>query len=188
MKPNSIKSLLAHFSTLKKSERMLVLSVGVLLFAYLITIPFTAVADYAKKSEIMLKRRTQDLEQVTELARKYQLLNSRFERLRTTFDESQISFRDVTANLDKIVRKSIGSDNYDLKRTRGTESPGSDFEQLGFSLTVKSLNLNQLVLLLYSLEQGESPIFLKKVSLAKSTRSNEFRAVLDIFSIGKSQS
>ena len=97
-----------------------------------------------------------------------------------------MTFEQVTKELDKIVKDSIGNDNYDLKKKSSAPTEfGLEYEKQDFSLRLRSLSLEQLVKLLYQLEHGKSPLFLSKVDIVKSAKAGEFTTTMEIYSIKK---
>ena len=181
----SLKKLKMFFSSLNPRERIFVVLALGGLSIYLIALPFLAVVEWKEENDRLVVLRTRDLENITHTTQKYRVLNQRLEKLQTKFDQSQMSFERVTSDLDAIVKKSIGSDNYNLKKTRAEQEHGAGFRKQDFSLRVNSLSLDQLVKLLHNLEHGESPLFLRKVNIAKARKGSAFRANLEIFSIRK---
>ena len=164
-------------------ERMLiglVAAAGVIFGAQQTVVAFTDMVDSDK---LLLQRRIQDLEKVAGSLKRYESLHKRREELQKTFASSQMTFEQVVSQLDRIVRDSIGSDNYDLKRARTLTPFGLDFEKQDFTLILKTLTLDQLVKLLHQLEQGERPLFLSKIDLAKTVTQGEYTATLELFSI-----
>jgi exonuclease VII small subunit len=133
----------------------------------------------------MLIVRTRQLSELGDIAKRYKTLSQRLEEAKKTFADSQMTFEQVTSQLDKIVRDSIGSDKYDLNKGKATKV-GLDYDRQEFTVKIKSLSLQQIVALLHKLEQGDTPLFLGKVDLAKSPSDSSLSATLEIFSIKKS--
>jgi exonuclease VII small subunit len=60
--------------------------------------------------------RTQQLKDLERALTRYTSLKQRRDTLQASFAQSQMSFEQVTNELDRIVRTAIGSDNYELKK------------------------------------------------------------------------
>lgn len=180
------KKFLQFFTKLNPRERALVGFTAICLFATGIYLFVEEVQAHIGDTERLITRREQQLEKLPPLLQRYRTLKARLEKMQTTFAEAEMSFEEVTAQLDKIVRESIGSDSYDLKKSRSPTQIGFEYEKQEFTLKVKSLSLEQVVSLLHKLEQGESPLFLGKVDLLKSSNGQDFSATLEIFSVRKS--
>ncbi len=181
-----MKQLRSAFQRLNARERLLVSVAALALVATGIYSLATFAREQIADTERMVVVRTQHLTELYEIVDRYRTLSQRLDRAQTTYAESQMTFEEVTDQLDKIVRDSIGSDKYDLKRGRNLTKVGLEYEKQDFTLKVPALELEQVVKLLYSLEQGESPLFLGKVDLLKSSSNHTFSATLEIFSIRKS--
>lgn len=177
------RKTLSWFSALTQREKIfVVIAVGAVV-GYGVTIPATALMEELDEMSVLVETRKDHHKDVVRLARRYRQLNHRLKKLKATFDESQMTFEQVTADLDRIVKTSIGNDNYDLKKSHAAEELGLEYEKQDFTLNVKSLTLDQLVKLLHELEQGESPLFLGKVDISTGVKSDQLRATLEIASI-----
>lgn len=135
----------------------------------------------------LIAARTGDLDTLGRTLNRYQNLKSRMEAIETSFKESQMTFEQVTEELDKVVKESIGSSEYDLKKIRTPSSIGLSYEKQEFTLNIKSLTLEQLVRLLHRLENGDRPLFLGKVDINKPTGNSAFGATLEVFSVRKAK-
>ena len=181
-----MKQLRIAFQRLNPRERILVTVASVALVVTGLYLFASFVQEQIADTERMVVVRTRHLSELYQSVGRYRTLSRRLERAQKTYAESQMTFEQVTDQLDKIVRESIGSDKYDLKRGRNLENVGRDYEKQDFTLKVPALELEQVVKLLHQLEQGDSPLFLGKVDLLKSTRKHTFSATIEIFSIRKS--
>ena len=130
--------------------------------------------------------RSNHIQQLEPLLNRHKFLNSRLSKVQNTLQNSELSFEQVTEELDKIIKESIGSNIYDLKKSRSTSEMGFEFEKQELKLNVKSLTLDQVVKLLSRIENGKAPLFLGKVDIKKS-RKKDFDANFEIFSIKKSK-
>lgn len=145
------------------------------------------VDDYIRSNNRSLAMRRTQLEDVQKVLKRYVTLKARQDTMQKTFAQSELTFEQVTSRLDKIVRESIGSDNYDLKKTRTPTAFGFAYEKQDFSVNIKSITIEQLVKLLYQLEHGDSPLFLSKLDIQRSTMTNDYGAILEIYSIAKAR-
>ncbi|MFN8389569.1 MAG: hypothetical protein U0136_04700 [Bdellovibrionota bacterium] len=182
------RRFVAWFSALNQREKLLVGASGVFAVVFLLQQAFGAIEDHLESTnQLVVARRTQ-LEEAAKILRRYSTLRQRREALQTTYAESQLTFEEVTNDLDRVVKDAIGSDNYELKKPHAPTPFGFNYEKQEFTLIVKSLTLPQLVKLLYQIEQGARPIFLSKVDMTKALNGTDFSAVLEIYSISKSSS
>jgi hypothetical protein len=182
----NLRKVKVWFSSISARERMIVSFTGVALLIAAIAMPLMELEDYLATEKRLVASRTRDLEAVGRVTSRYKVLNERLKKLQETFDSAQMTFEQLTVELDKVVKGSIGSDDYSLVKTRSPSKIGFDYDKQEFTLKVKSLSLEQLTKLLYELEQGESPLFLGKVDLAKLPNKESFSATLEIFSVRKS--
>lgn len=182
----AVRNLNSWCLSLSHRERLLVIFALGCIAAIGLQLSFTALRESINDMERMLTVRTKHLEQLAPVLQRYTTLKQRLEKMQSTYAASELTFEALTSHIDKVVRDSIGSDNYDLKKGRSSAQIGFDYEKQEFSLNVKSLSLDQLTKLLYQLEQGDKPLFLGKVDITKA-RDNTFGATLEIFSIRKSQ-
>lgn len=181
-----IRRIIGWYANLHHRERGLIIFTGICLLATAVYLVIDEVQEYVAETERMLIVRSRDLEELPRLLRRYRTLRGRLEKVQATFAASQLTFEEVTSQLDEIVRESIGSDNYDLKKGGSPTQIGFEYEKQEFTVNVKSLTLEQVTKLLYQLEQGESPLFLGNVDIIMSSRDDTFNATLEIFSIRKS--
>lgn len=177
------------FMRLNSRERIAVIvgTLGVVaLFAYLI---IDGVFKSISETERLTATRLSQLEQIQQLATRFTTLDQRLSKLQKSFAESELTFEQVTQQLDSIVKQSIGSSTtYDFKRGRSPTPIGKDYQKQEFTLRVASLSLEQVVDLLFRLQHGDSPLFLGKVDLIKSSKDSSFSATLEIFSVLKASS
>ena len=145
------------------------------------------IVDDLEDTPRLIAARTTDLDTLGRTLSRYQNLKARMEAIETSFKESQMTFEQVTEELDKVVKESIGSSEYDLKKIRTPSSIGLSYEKQEFTLNIKSLTLEQLVRLLHRLENGDRPLFLGKVDINKPTGNSAFGATLEVFSVRKAK-
>ena len=179
------RALKQAFNKLNAREQIAVTIAGVAALAVGLYLSASAISESISETKRKTIVRTRELEEIHRIVNRHRTLTARLDKIKQTFADSQMTFEQVTDQLDKIVKESIGSQEYDLKRGR-TAKVGLDYEKQDLTLKVKSLTLEQTVKLLHSLEQGKSPLFLGKVDLLKSSRDQSFGATLEIFSIRKS--
>lgn len=176
----------AWYTGLSTREQRLVLASFIGISLYLLYLIFAPLFEGGASSEQEITRLKQQQREIAILARKYNSLKAKRDSLQEVFIKSQLSFEQVSQELDKIIRSSIGSDNYDLKRSSTTGDFGLEFKRQDFVVSVKNLTQNQLVSLLSQLDRREKPIFLTKVDLTKNTGAeSSINANLEVFTIGK---
>lgn len=175
------------FNRLSSREGTMILVAVVSLLVYGAFSAVETIQEELADTDRLVKVRQQNLEDLGQVASRYKTLKTRLTRLQESFSKSEMTFEEVTSQIDAIVRKSIGSDDYDLKKGRTPSQIGFEYEKQQFTLKVNSLSLEEVVRLLYNLEQGESPLILGKVDLRKLPRKEEFSTSLEIFSVRKSK-
>ncbi len=176
------------FARLSPRERYLVTFTLACVIGYGVYSAISEIRTYVADTKRVLALRSTQLEDLSRVVRRYKTLNSRLEKAQKTFAQSQTTFKEVTDQLDRIVRQTIGSNTHDLKKGGSPSQVGFDYEKQAFTLNVRSLSLEQVIKLLYELEQGGSPLFLGKVDIIRSSADNSFAATLEIFSIQKKSS
>lgn len=182
MKKLLSKSLI-WYANLASRERLLVLwaVIGMMCVSvYLACDEYFRYIDNLRRNTVQRQR---DLEELNNLLARYDHQSRRLELVRETFTESQLTFEEVTTELDGLVRKSIGSDNYDLQQTKSPADIGDEFERQEFKIAIKELDLKQLVTLLYNIEYGKTPIFLSKLDMKRSPNHKSVAATLEISSV-----
>jgi predicted nuclease with TOPRIM domain len=184
--PLVIKILTWHAS-LSKRERMIVAAVGIMCAVYVVVTPLLSLQEAREHNENLIAARENDLMQVNNVLKRYYSLVKRRDSLQEQFDKLQLSFEQVTNVIDTIVKESIGSDDYELKKTSNPSELGLEYEKQGFSLVVKKLSLDQLVQLMHKLEYGKTPLIVGGVDISKPSRSSSLRATLQVYSIRKKQ-
>jgi hypothetical protein len=171
------------FLSLNQRERVIVGITIAALGAYAVWLPIELGVQFFHDRDQLVVTRTRDYNQIGTYLERYTQLDRRFSKLQSTFKESEMTFEEVTSELDKIIKNAVGNIEYDLEKARNPSDMGLDFSKQEFTVKIKSLNLPQLVALLYNLEQGETPLFLGGVDISKSKRGEELTASLEIFSI-----
>jgi hypothetical protein len=186
----SVASFVRHFTLwflrLNNRERTLICVTGICLLGFAVYTVAAQIELYIVNTERVLAVRTQQLDELSRVIQRYKSLKGRLERVQRTFAQSQMTFKEVTDQLDKIVRQTIGNNTYDLKKGGSPSQIGFEYEKQAFTLNIRSLTLEQVTRLLYQLEQGDSPLSLGKVDVIKAPADNTYSATLEIFSIQKS--
>ncbi len=184
-----MRELFERFNTwiqgLSARERYLVFGAGGLVAFFVLSVPVTAVRDYMVSLEGLTQIRSDELRGIHERLKIYSRLNARYETLRQTFAKADMTYEQVTQDIDRMVKDAINSDNYDL-RARPVSALGTGYEKQEFNLKIKSLTVEQLVKLLTSLEGQERPLFLGKLDVEK-TDPKTITATLEISSIRKTK-
>ncbi len=181
------KRVTLWYLALASREKVIVCVAGICLVVAGIYQMGVSLDDYIKTNHRKVTVRRAQLDEIDKILKRYVTLKSRQDNLQKTFAQSEMSFEQVTAQLDRIVREAMGNDNYDLKKSRTPTAFGFEYEKQEFTLNIKSLAIDQLVKLLHRLEQGERPLFLSKIDIVRSAVSGDYSATLEIFSIAKSQ-
>lgn len=181
------RRILHWYWSLSQSEKVIVSITGACLVVFGIYQAGLAIEDYISVNNRALAARKTQLENIEKTLKRYLVLKNRQENLQKTFAKSEMTFEQVTAQLDHIVRDSMGNDNYDLKKSRTPTAFGFEYEKQEFTVNIRTLSMDQLVKLLYQLEQGERPLFLSKLDIIRSSTGNEYGATLEIYSIAKAK-
>jgi hypothetical protein len=180
------KKVIHWFYTLSSRERVLV--GGVVIFGAVVIlwngVQFLS-ESIVDNGRYISQRRSDYMNLLSDL-RRYRQLDDRVKSLEATFEKSEMTLEQVTTEIDRIVRESIGSDNYELQKSSSTEEVGATLQQQGFTLSLRSITLDQLVQLLFKLESGKSPLLLGKVELERRGATPEMRALIEVSSISKS--
>ncbi|MDD2943760.1 MAG: hypothetical protein PHC51_12440 [bacterium] len=175
------------FQSLSSRERLIVGITSLSVLLYIAWLPFASVISFFDERELHLAQRTRVYNQMGENLNRYFQLNEKLQRLQSTFKNSQMTFEDVTRELDQIIKKAVGSADYELDKNRTPSALGGNYLKQIFTVKIKEINLSQLVTLLYSLEHGQSPLFLGKIDVTKTNQDKSFLATMEIYSIGASQ-
>ena len=154
---------------------------------FLLFLIISEYASYIDDQQIAIEERTQELKKIIDISNRYQGLQKHYAELKNSFAEAQVTAQQVYTNLDNIVKKSVGAEKYDIKSKGEATEIGIDYQKQEYQLKIPSLSLDQLVKLLYEIEQGKSPLFLKKIDIT-SKPNNTFEATLEIYSVRKGES
>jgi len=181
-----LKKIKLAFTKLNDREQMLLV---VMFFAILLTISYLAIesalTSFAQNERILNVRKSQ-LQGIVESGSRYKDLNNRLSLLQSSFAESEMTFEQVTLELDNIVKDSIGSNDYELKKGRAPKELGFDYEKQQFSLKVTAVELDESIKLLHNLENSKSPFLIGKVDFKRYGRKDKFSVNIEIYSIRKS--
>ena len=184
----ALKKAATLFFALTTREKLLIVAPLVFLLGYGLYLGVDSMNAYVDRTAKLAELRRGEYQQIAQTLKRYKELESRQKDLQSTFAQSQMTFEQVFIQLDKVLRQAIGSDNYDLKQGKAPSAFGFEYEKQDFTLNVKSIKIDQLVKLLYQIEQGERPLFLSSVQLSKTPAGTEYSATLEIYSIAKNNS
>ena len=181
-----VAKIKVFLNQLNKRERLIVSAVIVVAIIYGLMTVATGISGYLAEKDLEIDSRMEDLKNISKTLESYHSLKDRFEAVKTAYSAAQMSFEKAYGNLDNLVKKSVGAEGYDLKTSGDPTDIGLGYEKQDYKLKV-TLNREQLVKLLFELEQGKSGLFLKQVRVSNK-QGNSFEAQLDIYSIIKSKS
>lgn len=180
------RKLISWFATLNPRERVLVGSLAVVAVGFLIALPVVKIGELLEDNARLVASRTANYKELGMLVDRYRVLDSRLARIRESFEKSQMTFEQVYSELDRIIKDSLGSTNYEPpKKSQNPESLGLEFEKQEYSLTIRQATLQQLVKLLYELEQGKQPFYVGKVDILPGASEGTFSANIEIGSVSK---
>ena len=180
------KKTTGWYFSLTHRERVIVGAAAIGGFGYLIWMSLTVVQTKWYVPQTTLEARKREMMDIGSALHRYSQLSDRVKTLEAKYAESQMSFEQVAVELDKIVKDSIGSDNYEWKRNPAGRAIGTSLEQQDFTLQVRSLTLEQLVSLLYKLEHGGAALYLGKLEVNRAAgAAGSLTATLEVSSIGK---
>lgn len=142
----------------------------------------SSVVDETQDIRLQVTRRQQSLLEVNSLLQRYAKLYPRLESVTASYAKSELSFEQVTTELDKVIRNSVGTDAYDLKKMRNPVNIG-EFDKQEFTVNIRSITLEQLIKTLYQLQHGGTPLFLGKIKIDGAPNSDKVSATLEVYSI-----
>ncbi len=179
------KKISAQFSKFSTREKTLVSAVGVgfVIFIFLNLISFFS--EIQDTQQRLVSARRNQLNELITVAQRYTTLSSKKEALQKKFSNSQMTFDQVSIEVDKIINESIGDEKYELTKPNAPSPFGFEFEKQDFKLSIRNINMEQLVKLLYKIENGGKPLYLSKLEINRNSSSTSLAAVLEIYSIGK---
>ncbi len=179
-----IRKILNAYDNLNSREKPFVLITGIVLLALCVYYPISWSRDFVKNTRNSKNYKLSQLDEAAVLSQRYDLLNTKLTAAQNSFDKAQMTYEQVTAEIDKIIKETVGQEvKYDLKN-QNPSNLGLEFEKQEFSLSLKA-NLDQLVKLLFQFEKGETPLFLGKVNIRKVGKKDQFNTVLEVFSVRK---
>lgn len=177
------RQLGTEFYKLNSRERLIVMfTIGALALAGIMFV-YNSIQEQIEDNQRIALIRKHALDELSPKLGKYEQLKFRLEEMRDSLSKSQLTFEQLTAELDKIIRTSIGSGDYDLKRSGVPLALGDEFERQEFTLNIHKLTLDQLTTLLYKLEKDNGAITVGKVDVRKVGRRDKLRSTFEIFSI-----
>ena len=180
----ALMRLVSWFRSLSHRDRvaLTVLVTALLVFGSYMIVDETRT--FLQNKQQLVETRVKNLEQLSKIIARYSTLNGRLKIAEETFAKSQLTFEEAFSELDKIIKTNISSSDFDPRK--GQVSPvGLEYEKQEFNVQLKGISLDQLVHLLFELEQGQRPLFLGKVDIARSPVEGQFNATLEVFSIRK---
>lgn len=174
------------FSKFSLRERALLSSVGIFFIIFILMSVITFFSDIQDNKHRLAVARRNQLNELIKVAQRYKTLSGKKEALQKKFADSQMTFDQVSIEVDKIINESIGDEKYELTKPNAPTPFGFEFEKQDFKLSIKNINMEQLVKLLYKIEHGGKPLYLSKLEINKASSTN-LSATMEIYSIGKSK-
>jgi len=182
-----IRKALNAYDNLSAREKPIVAVLSAVVVLFAIYYPISWAREFVKESRNSRKFKVAQLDEAAILSQRYEQLNTKLAAAQNSFDKAQMTYEQVTAEIDQIIKKTVGETvKYDLKN-QNPSSLGLEFEKQEFSLSLKA-SLDQLVKLLFQFEKGETPLFLGKVNIRKVGKKDQFNTVLEVFSVRKKKS
>jgi type II secretory pathway component PulM len=183
----ALKKAVQWFEALPQREKLLVCVMAAAIAVACAYVLYDEAATALAAQQQLIEKRLHDLDDLGQALERYQRLSSRMSEIELIYADSHATASQVYTQLDGIVRESIGEQSYDLKRSPTTSSLGENAEQQDFTLKIPALSLEQLVKLLYRLEQGGGGVVLSKVDVTKGAQPGQFSASLEVSAIRKKE-
>ena len=149
-----------------------------------VALPVKAFNAHIEETERLAIVRKRHFDEISHNVKRYKSLRQKLDKLKASLDESKMTFSQVTRALDTVIKDTIGSQDYELKKSGSPKEMSNEYQMQDFSLEVKSVTLDQLIKLLYKVEQGKSPFFLGKVDITRTRKQDEFRVRLKVTTVG----
>ena len=176
------------YFVLSQRERLAIGLTSLVLSFYLLLLPINWFRiDYQDNQRLIGIRKLQ-YTQISELFLRYQTLNEQLVKVRSSYDKSQMSYGDVIARVQQVVQQTTETtDLLELDRMGEPESIGLNYRKQRFTLKIPSVELPQLIDILFQLEHGDNPLFLERLELNSTNSKGAFRINLLLSSIQKQQ-
>ena len=186
---NFNKKIASQLETLSPRERVIV---GISALALLITLAYFAISYSLESTRIKAAKKTVrqgDLAEIHYLLKQHSQLEKKLSAVEEAFSNAEMSFEQITSEVDKFVKQSLGSDvKYDFKRKgQNATSLGDEFEKMTYILSLNSITLDQTVKFLYNFEQGKSSLTMGKVNMRRNSSQDSFQTTFDIFSVRRKE-
>jgi len=177
--------------TLRERRLLLVLGVGFVIIILWITTSW--ILESKSKLHQSVAQSKSTLSQVLTLAERLQGLENRLTELSTLYMNSSLSYEELTAALDRIIKDKIGSNAYTLNRSSSYDkndeesSIGNSFRLQKFTIKINEISLEQAVSLLNALESGPPRMFIQRADLSKARNNESLSLSLEVASIETSK-
>jgi hypothetical protein len=138
--------------------------------------------------KVKIARGKSQAQELTAKLNRYNELNVTYKKLQQQFEQSQSTFEDVAVTLDNVREKSkIKKEDFEFA-TGSIVDIGLEYKKQEYTLTVNSLSLEELVTLLYTIEEAAKSLFIGEVDILKTPGKDIFRAEISISNIRKASS
>ena len=138
-----------------------------------------------ENTKSMAVKRQEDLNSISRLSQRYAQLNDKQKKVKASYQQAAMTFQQVTVELDSLIKDTLGTADFSLENTQEVLEAEKDFNRQEFKIVLRSVTLEQLVGILYRIENGPAPLFLGKVDLATSPAGNSLSATLSVYTIFK---
>lgn len=177
------KKSINNFETLSQREKIATSVILVGVIGALIYFPIVFSIDQTSKLRKSKNRKQEELNEVSSKIARYSSLDEKLKTVEKTFDKAELSFEQVTNEVDRIIKTALSKDfKYDIKKL-SVSRLGAEHEKQKYNLVLGELDLQKMVKLLYNFEPGKTPLFVGKITMNRVPRKDRFKTSMEIFSI-----
>lgn len=194
MNATSLSTTIARWHkklTLREKRLLLLLVIGFLII--MLWIATSWIFESKSKLHQSVAQSKNTLSQVLALSERLRGLENRLTELSTLYLNSSLSYEELTAALDRIIKDKIGSNSYTLNRSSSYDknddesSIGNSFRLQKFTIKITEISLEQAISLLNALETGPPRMFIQRADLSKARNNESLSLSLEVASIEASK-
>lgn len=182
-----LRKTVAWFEGLRFSERILITSCGLSLFAYLLFISWEMFESSIETNRRAAIQKTREYNEIAISVENFLILNKRRQEIQARLAASEMNFDKLGYEIDNIVKSVLQNSNYEPKRAPSNTPFGGDYEKQELKLVISSIKPEQLLELLYKFEKSEKPIFLSRADISKASGGKELAVSLELYIIAKTE-
>jgi len=181
-----VSFLQKKFLSLSKREQVIVSITSALFFLWILYVLIETLIVIKIEAQDELQLVQQKYDRVVSLRTRYEELSRQHEKLsRSRFSDGN-SIDQIYSEIDSAVKETLSGVSYDLKRSPSGELLSRDVRKQEFVIRIASVQLEQILKLLYRIENGKTPMYVSRLETMRLPQVGAVSATITLATLEKS--